>query len=161
VALRRGHDAAADALREVFAELCTDEQPLRRIAALVGGTDIRYPLPGSGHHALTGTFAPDLSLRTGQDTTSVAHLLQAARPVLLVLTDRPDLHRAAHGWRDRIDIRTADTEHRPADAMLIRPDAYIAWAAPIGEPTGAATSALRDALSGWFGGPGEDHHDQA
>jgi 2-polyprenyl-6-methoxyphenol hydroxylase-like FAD-dependent oxidoreductase len=157
VALRRGHDAAADALREVFAELCADEQPLRRIAALVGGTDIRYPLPGSGHHALTSTFAPDLSLNTGPGTTSVAHLLQAARPVLLVLADRPELRRAARGWRDRIDIRTAGTESRPADALLIRPDAYIAWAAATGEPTSTATATLRNALSGWFGAPGEDH----
>ena len=97
VALRRGHDAAADALRKVFVELCADEQPLRRSAALAAGTDLRYPLPGSGHHALTGTFAPDLSLRTERGTTSVADLLRAARPVLRVLADRPELQRTAHG----------------------------------------------------------------
>jgi 2-polyprenyl-6-methoxyphenol hydroxylase-like FAD-dependent oxidoreductase len=42
VALRRGHDPAAEALREVFRELLVDEQPLRRMGALVAGTDIRY-----------------------------------------------------------------------------------------------------------------------
>jgi 2-polyprenyl-6-methoxyphenol hydroxylase-like FAD-dependent oxidoreductase len=153
-ALRRGHDAAAEALRELFLELCADEQPLRRIAALVTGTDIRYPLPDPGHHALTGTFAPDLTLHTGHGTTSVAHLMHAARPVLLVLADRPDLHGIAHSWRHRIDIRTADADHRPADALLIRPDAHIAWAAAIDEPADTAAPALRDTLSRWFGAPG-------
>ena len=42
-AMRRGHDAAADALRELFLELVTDEPALRRIGALIAGTDVRYP----------------------------------------------------------------------------------------------------------------------
>src|SRR5436309_2922821 len=54
VALRRGHDPAAEALRELFLELCVDEQPLRRIGALIAGSDIRYPLPNPNQHALTG-----------------------------------------------------------------------------------------------------------
>jgi hypothetical protein len=53
----------------------------------------------------------------------------------------------------RLDIHTAETDHRPADALLIRPDAHIAWAATIDEPIDAAALALRDALSGWFGTP--------
>ena len=167
VALRRGHDAAAEALREVFLELCADEQPLRRIAGLISGGDIRYPLPdfnpnpGPNHHALAGTFAPDLTLHTDQGSTSVAHLMHAARPVLLVLDDRPELHETARRWRHRIDIRTATTDQRPADALLIRPDAHIAWAAATGEPTDAAVPALRDALSWWFGAPGKERHGQA
>ena len=63
VAIRRGHDPAAEALRELFQELLADEQPLRRFGALMAGTDIRYPMPGADDHALTGTFAPDLALR--------------------------------------------------------------------------------------------------
>jgi 2-polyprenyl-6-methoxyphenol hydroxylase-like FAD-dependent oxidoreductase len=45
VALRRGTDPAAEALREVFVELFADEQPLRRIGALIASSDIRYSLP--------------------------------------------------------------------------------------------------------------------
>ena len=153
VALRRGHDPAADALRELFQELLADEQPLRRIGAFIAGTDIRYPPPGPDHHALTGTFARDLTLHTDQGTTSVAALMHTARPVLLDLADREDLRETARGWRDRIDIHTAETDHRPADALLIRPDAHIAWAAGIDDPTDDAAPALRDALSGWFGAP--------
>jgi hypothetical protein len=155
VALRRGDDPAAQALRELFLELLADEQPLRRIGALIAGTDIRYLPPGHGpdQHALTGTFAPDLTLRTDQGTTSVAELMHAARPIFVNLADRPDLSETARDWQHRIGIHTAETDHRPADALLIRPDAYIAWAATVGEPADTAALALREALSGWFGKP--------
>jgi 2-polyprenyl-6-methoxyphenol hydroxylase-like FAD-dependent oxidoreductase len=152
VALRRGHDPAAEALRELFRELCADEQPLRRIGALIAGSDIRYPIPNPNHHPLTGTFAPDLSLHTDQGPTGVAGLMHAARPVLLDLADRSDLRETARDWRDRIDIHTARTGDRPADALLIRPDAHIAWAAAADEPDTTAIT-LRQALSHWFGEP--------
>lgn len=152
-ALRRGNDPAADALRELFTELLSDEQPLRRLGSMIAATDLRYPPPGPGQHPLAGAFAPDLTLHTGQGTTSVAELMRTARPVLLDLADRRDLREAAHDWRHRIDIRTARTDRRPADALLIRPDAYIAWAAPVDEPADAATPELRDALATWFGTP--------
>jgi 2-polyprenyl-6-methoxyphenol hydroxylase-like FAD-dependent oxidoreductase len=149
VALRRGHDPAAEALRDVFQELMRDEEPLRRMGALIAGTDLRYPNP---HHPLTGTFAPNLTLHTDQGITSVAELMHDARPVLLDLADRQDLRDIAQDWRHRVDIHTAKTDHRPADALLIRPDAHIAWTANIDEPP------LREVLAGWFGAPREEHH---
>jgi 2-polyprenyl-6-methoxyphenol hydroxylase-like FAD-dependent oxidoreductase len=62
------------------------------------------------------------------------------------------------GLEPCIDVHTAETDDRPADALLIRPDAHIAWAATVDEPTDAATPALRDALTEWLGTPG-DHGD--
>jgi len=153
VALRRGHDPAAQALRELFLELLTDGQPLRRMGALIAGADIHYPLANPNHHALAGAFAPDLTLRTDQGTTSVAELMHTARPILLDLADRPDLRETARDWQHRIDIRTAGTDHRPADALLIRPDGHIAWVTPTDEPTDTAAPALREALSRWLGTP--------
>ena len=91
-------------------------------------------MPGPSQHALAGTFAPDLTLHTGQGTTSVAELMRPARPILLDLADRPDLRETARDWEHRVDVHTATTDHRPADALLIRPDAHIAWAAATGEP---------------------------
>jgi 2-polyprenyl-6-methoxyphenol hydroxylase-like FAD-dependent oxidoreductase len=153
VAIRRGHDQAAVALRELFQELLVDEQPLRRLGALMAGSEARYPFPGHDRHALIGTFAPDLALHTDRGATSVAELMHSARPVFVDLADRPDLRETAQDWQHRIDIHTAGTAHRPADALLIRPDAHIAWAAPIDEPSDTAVPALREALSGWFGTP--------
>ncbi|MFE5289849.1 FAD-dependent monooxygenase [Nocardia sp. NPDC056611] len=151
VALRRGDDPAALALRELFQELLTDEPALRRVGALIAGTELRYPLPNPNQHPLTGTVAPDLPLRTDEGDTRVAELLHTARPVLLVLADRPDLRAIAEEWSGRVDLRVATTDDRPADALLIRPDAHIAWAATVDEPVDPAESALRDALTTWFG----------
>ena len=50
---------------------------------------------------------------------------------------------------DQRDLVTAHTpKPRPADALLIRPDGYVAWA--LG-PNG--TDGLPDALATWFGDP--------
>ncbi|WP_329374492.1 FAD-dependent monooxygenase [Streptomyces sp. NBC_01483] len=157
VALRRGTDPAAEALREVFQELLADEQPLRRMGALVAGSDIRYPMPGSsGRHPLAGAFVPDLTLHSDRGVAGVGALLHTARPLLLDLADREDLRRAAGDWRTRVDVYTAKTEDRPADAILIRPDAHIAWAAAVEESPDDAVPALREALSRWLGAP-ENH----
>jgi len=153
VALRRGHDPAAEALRTLFGELLADEQPLRRIGAFIASSDIRYVPPGPSHHALTGTFAPDLTLRTERGTTTVGALMHAARPVFLELVDRPDLRACAQEWTHRIDVHVAETDRRPADALLIRPDAFVAWAAGNDEPAETAVPALRDALCTWFDTP--------
>jgi 2-polyprenyl-6-methoxyphenol hydroxylase-like FAD-dependent oxidoreductase len=153
VALRRGDDSAAQALRELFLELLADEQPSRRMGALISGADTRYPMPGPSQHALAGTFAPNLTLHTERGRASVAELMRPARPVLLDLADRADLRETARDWRHRVSIHTAETDHRPADALLIRPDAHIAWAAATGEHVDTAAPALREALSCWFGTP--------
>jgi hypothetical protein len=48
---------------------------------------------------------------------------------------------------------SATIDERPADALLILPDARIAWAATIDEPGKTAWPALREALATWFGAP--------
>jgi Xaa-Pro aminopeptidase len=73
--------------------------------------------------------------------------MHTSRPVFVDLADRSDLRRTAEDWQPRIDVNTAETDQRPADALLIRPDAHIAWATTVDEPTDtrrarAATSAL-------------------
>ena len=73
--------------------------------------------------------------------------------MLLDLADRPDLRAIAQEWARRVDTHAAETDHRPADALLIRPDAHIAWAAAIDEPFDTAAPALREALASWFGTP--------
>jgi 2-polyprenyl-6-methoxyphenol hydroxylase-like FAD-dependent oxidoreductase len=151
VALRRGHDPAAEALRELVGELLADEQPLRRIGALIAGSGTCYPMPGPARHPLAGTFAPNLALHTDQGTTSIAELMRPARPIFLDLAGRPDLCETARDWHHRVDVHTAKTDNRPADALLIRPDACIAWAAATSQPAGTAAPALQEALSHWFG----------
>jgi 2-polyprenyl-6-methoxyphenol hydroxylase-like FAD-dependent oxidoreductase len=154
VAIRRGHDAASEALRKLLQELFADEQAARRIGACIAGTGIRYPQSKPNQHALCGTFAPDLTLHTSAGITSIGGLMRAGRPILVDLAGRHDLGDAAEDWLDRIDVHVAETDDRPADALLIRPDAHIAWAAAIGEPAEDAVPALHGALATWFGASG-------
>ncbi|WP_371780723.1 FAD-dependent monooxygenase [Streptosporangium subroseum] len=140
------------ALREVFTELLGDQANVRRISNLMSGVDVRHDMRSDGPaHPITGGWMPDLALSTKNGPTRVADLMHAARPILLDLADRADLVEAASDWADRVDVVTATCEDRPADAVLIRPDGYVAWAAASGTSGGA--DALRQALRTWFGLP--------
>jgi hypothetical protein len=154
VALRRGYGPTADALRALFLELAADEQPLRRLGALMAGTDMGTPT--SDVHPLVGTFVTDRILHVGHEDPRFAEMLREGRPVLLDMADRPDLRAVAGHWGGRVDIVSAAIASRPADAVLIRPDAVIAWAAAIDAPSQTAVPALRNALSRWFGVPPSD-----
>ncbi|MUL48205.1 FAD-binding monooxygenase [Mycobacterium sp. CBMA293] len=131
VALRRGHDPANDALRKVFSELVSDAPALARVGAMIAASDVRYPMTGTQPHALAGTFASHVP-------DDVVAPLRAARPVFV---GPPELCDVAAPWRDRVTIL-----NHPAEALLIRPDAHIAWA-------GATDTGLQEALAHWFGDP--------
>jgi 2-polyprenyl-6-methoxyphenol hydroxylase-like FAD-dependent oxidoreductase len=136
--LSPGEDVTA--VREIFGELLDEGIVRRRIAELLAGADVRYDLPGAPH-PLLGRWMPDLPLRT-ERATRVAELMRAGRPVLLDFGG--NLGAAAEPWRDRVDHVQANAARPPAEAVLIRPDGYVAWAGGEG---------LQDALTTWFGSP--------
>src|SRR5690606_22710678 len=123
-----GEDGTA--LRTLLGEVFAYDQPVRHLAALLHGSDVRY---GSGGHPLTGRFVPDLALADGR---RVAELMRRARPVLL------DLGAGVTVGGDGIDVVEARADDPPADALLIRPDGYVAWAGAEG---------LAEAAGRWFG----------
>ena len=132
------------ALRALVGELFTSPDAQQHMAALLAGSDVRYDV--GDDHRTSGHLVPDLTLEDGR---RVAELLHDARPVLLDLDGRAVP--ALRGWTDRVDAVSATITDRPAAAMLIRPDGYIAWAADTfgsGEEAG-----LRAALQRWFGDP--------
>jgi 2-polyprenyl-6-methoxyphenol hydroxylase-like FAD-dependent oxidoreductase len=151
VALRRGYGPTGDALRALFLELTADEQPLRRLGALMAGTDVGPATPEL--HPVAGTFATDRALHLDHEDPRSAGMLREGGTVLLDLADRADLRELAGHWDARVDVVSATIEKRPADALLIRPDALIAWAATVAEPGETALPALREALTTWFGAP--------
>lgn len=128
-ALDRLDDADGAALRELLTEVFAFEQPARHLAALLHGSDVPY---GSARHPLVGRFVPDLALADGR---RVAELMRAGRPVLL------DLGAGLALDDDWIDVVRARSAEPPADALLIRPDGYVAWAGAKGMP---------EAVSAWF-----------
>jgi 2-polyprenyl-6-methoxyphenol hydroxylase-like FAD-dependent oxidoreductase len=151
VALRRGYGPSGDALRALFLELTADEQPLRRLGALMAGTDVGSPM--SEAHPLVDTFATDRALHVDHEDLTFAGLLRKGRPVLLDLADHADLRELAGEWGGRVDVVSATLDERLADALLILPDARIAWAATVDEPGETGLPALREALTTWFGSP--------
>jgi 2-polyprenyl-6-methoxyphenol hydroxylase-like FAD-dependent oxidoreductase len=152
VALRRPDDRTK-ALRDTMAELLGMDEPRRRFAAMISGLDIHYDL-GEGHKLL-GRRMPDLDLVTADGPLRVFTLLHDARPLLLNLGKPGGFDITP--WADRvrlIDARCVGTWELPAlgavtapDAVLIRPDGYVAW---VGDLTQLG---LADALTTWFGPP--------
>jgi hypothetical protein len=59
----------------------------------------------------------------------------------------------ASRWKDRVVITRAqcDRSETPVDALLIRPDAWTAWAAAPDESDEHIGETLRSALTTWFG----------
>lgn len=140
-----------DALRDTMSELLSMHEPRTRIAAMMCGLDIHYDL-GQGH-PLLGRRMPDLNLRTPAGPTRLFTLLHQARGVLLKLSGQArDFDITA--WSDRVSI--TDAHYREAwklpvvgevpapDAVLVRPDGYVAW---VGVGT---TAGLAEALNRWF-----------
>jgi 3-(3-hydroxy-phenyl)propionate hydroxylase len=137
-ALQRGDDRSL-ALVQVVSELVAMDEPRRRLAGLVSGLDIRYEL-GDGH-PLLGRRMPDLDLETPGGLTRVFQLLRAARPVLLQLRTGSAPERALPAdlgpWAEQIETVQARYDgpwELPVlgpvdapDAVLIRPDGYVAW----------------------------------
>lgn len=133
------------ALRTLLGELFTFPDAQRHMAALLAGSDVRYDV--GDDHPLSGHLVPDLTLDDGR---RVAEVLHAGRPVLLDLGGGV-VANAAQGWVDRVDVVAATATERPAAALLIRPDGYVAWATDEFGPT--YEEALHAALNRWFGPP--------
>ncbi|OBJ50811.1 FAD-dependent monooxygenase [Mycobacterium sp. 1423905.2] len=134
------------ALRTLLGELFTIPDVAQRMAALLAGSDVRYDM--GDDHPLSGHLFPDLTLDDGR---RVAELLHEGRPVLLDLSGGETVVAAAKEWTHRVDVICASLTDRPALAMLIRPDGYIAWATDTFVATDQA--ALHKSLRRWFGAP--------
>ncbi|MGW0331554.1 FAD-dependent monooxygenase [Streptomyces sp. NPDC003011] len=139
-------------LRDVMTELIQYPEVSRHLAGMVSGLEIRYDV-GGGPSPLLGRRMPHVDLIRSDGTgTSSTQALHTARGVLLDLEDNAVLRRRTAGWRDRVDVVTAAPHgDRAAErlagssAVLVRPDGYVAWAAP------GSHGDLPMALERWFG----------
>jgi 2-polyprenyl-6-methoxyphenol hydroxylase-like FAD-dependent oxidoreductase len=137
-------------LRTVFQEMMQGDELNAHLSRMISGVGTRYRAPDPDQHPLVGTFAPDVDLKTATGATRPAELLRTGRGVFLDVAGRADLRAVAEVWADQVTVVTATAPERSpgAEAILIRPDGYTAWAAQ--SPTGDADG-LRAALSRWFG----------
>ncbi len=159
--LLRHPDDHTKALRDIMSELLGMDEPRKRFGAMMSGLDIHYDLDhdldydlGVGH-PLLGRRMPDLDLVTIDGPVRVFTLLHDARPVLINLGEPGSCEVAP--WADRVhvvDAKYVGEWELPLlgvvtapNAVLIRPDGYVAWAGDPGD------CRLTDALTTWFGSP--------
>ncbi len=136
------------ALRELFSELLTEPETVRRLTGLISGAENRYPT-GPDAHPLAGHWVPDFAVENVGGTRRVAELARSGRPLLLDLTERGAVAAALGDVTDQLTVAAG----RPvgevaATALLVRPDGYVAWASSAATPE---IVELRAALARWFG----------
>ncbi len=132
------------------------------------GTDTGTGAAGVlGGHRLVGRSAPELDLDLGTRRVRLAELTRTARPLLIDLTDDGAPAEALAPHADHVDVHrarlcrqapdavvaagTVADDAVPVTAMLVRPDAYVAWASSSGRPAATELDALRHAAHHWFG----------
>ncbi|MDQ1649557.1 MAG: hypothetical protein QOG60_1614 [Frankiaceae bacterium] len=131
-ALQFNFTAEGIALKRMFqTHLLPLPEVNRRIALELNGLTFPYPSP-PGSHPLTGHRAPDLELVTRDGVRRLGELLRDQRFLLVDCT-------GGDGYTGvdtaGLPLRTVSgaavltgPELRPIQSLLIRPDAYVAWA---------------------------------
>lgn len=146
LSLMRG-DSELLPLREVVSSLLSLEQANQQISGMISGQDTVYPARSIPCSEWEGSFLPNLSLtvdRAEATETDVVALLQDGCSLLLRSPDDTSAAQARE-WADVVRTVTVRSG-LPCDALLLRPDGYVAWAADGG--------CLTEALRYWFGEPG-------
>ncbi|WP_199832466.1 FAD-dependent monooxygenase, partial [Streptomyces pactum] len=141
-------DETMDPVREVVGELLAHRDAAERVAGIVSGLGIRYDLAKGDHPLLGRRMPPDRALTLPDGTrTRVGELLRTGRGLLV--TRDGAAARAARHHTGRVDTVTGTWTTTPGtapDAVLVRPDGYVAWTSP------GTTDDLGQALERWFGG---------
>jgi 2-polyprenyl-6-methoxyphenol hydroxylase-like FAD-dependent oxidoreductase len=140
------------ALRELFAELLTDTNNVRRISDLLSGADNRYAMGDTDvdePHPLVGRWVPDFGVATPAGSRRIAELARDGRPLLVDLTDSGYVAAACTSVSDQLTVAAGSAVGQlAATALLVRPDGYVAWASSQLRPD---LVGLRGALKRWFG----------
>jgi 2-polyprenyl-6-methoxyphenol hydroxylase-like FAD-dependent oxidoreductase len=138
-------------MRIVLRELVTHPDAAFRLAAQISGVDVRYDMGGQAHPLVGLRLPPDWELDLAGGRRRGADLLHAARGVFIDADGPAETCDSLAGWSDRIDVVTGTWAPAPGDdrpaapkQVLVRPDGYIAWAAPGGGD-------VHEALARWFG----------
>ncbi|MFE1250819.1 FAD-dependent monooxygenase [Streptomyces sp. NPDC058735] len=134
-----------DPLRALFGQLLGGEGG-GVLASMVSAQDTVLPARAADASPWEGRFLHNVGLTTRQGRTDVIDLLVPGRPLLLLLGAGEDGAYAeqARGWAGLLRVVHAEpVAELPCEALLVRPDGYIAWAASGGP--------LHAALTAYFG----------
>ncbi|MFF9756918.1 FAD-dependent monooxygenase [Streptomyces sp. NPDC014344] len=151
VALMRP-DPALDPLRDLFGELLSGGGESSVLSSMISAQDTVLPArhgggEGSSTSCWEGGFLPNVGLATDGGRTDVIDLLCGGRPLLLLFggSGGSGYVEQARGWSGVLRVvRAEPTDEIPCEALLVRPDGYVAWS-----PCGGAE--LADVLAAYFG----------
>lgn len=140
-------DPALDPLRDLVADLLEIDAVNTRLGHMISAQETVYPARTGRGSRWEGRFLPNLPLTTAAGPTDLTRLLLPGRPVLLLLGETGRAHgEQAAAWAHAVrTVSATPARPLPWDAVLVRPDGYIAWASDGGSLTGA--------LGDWFGEP--------
>ena len=132
-------DPHTGALRDLFADLMDLPQVNTHLLSMMAGLDIRY----DDGHPLTGRHCPNIELTDGPDLDELSTPGRALLLDFTGLTEDPGVPGVRFVAANARAAKALDVS-----AMLVRPDGYVAWAAPHDavEPSG-----LAEAVQRWFG----------
>ncbi|WP_329572801.1 FAD-dependent monooxygenase [Kitasatospora sp. NBC_01266] len=138
-------DPALDPLRALFAELVAADGGSGLLSGLLSAQDTVFPAPTRKPSPREGTFLQNVRLTTQAGETDVIGLLAQGQPLLLLLGGEPERYQEqAQGWAELVRVvHAAPTPDIPYEALLVRPDGYLAWASD--------GDALSEALAAYFG----------
>jgi 2-polyprenyl-6-methoxyphenol hydroxylase-like FAD-dependent oxidoreductase len=131
------------ALEAIFRDLIDTQDGATYFAERVWGVALSYDL--GGDHPLVGHSTPDFELADG---TRIGALLKVGKGLLLDFKRETPLHNLMRPFARRCrHIASEAKEPQGLEAVLVRPDGFVAW---VGE---ARTNykGFTDAASRWFG----------
>lgn len=115
---------AARALNAIFRDLIQTRDGATYFAGRVWGLATHYDL--GGRHPLSGRSVPNFTFADG---STMAELLRPGRAILLDFEGRAELQALADEYGGRLRYVTGRaTEQLGLQAVLIRPDGFVAWA---------------------------------
>ena len=143
-------DPDLDPLRAKLAERLADNRINARLGAAISAQDTVVAPRTERPTEWEGRFLTNRLLETRRGPADLVSLLSHGRPLLLLSGPRAETYeRQAAPWATIlrvVRITTAlDARELPAEALLVRPDGYIGWA--------AGGSGLIEALTAYFGPP--------